>query len=92
MYEALRRADLTPDELAILLFVDRRSVREVLSDMKQAGMVFRRFFHNHKSGRPDYRYSAFKGCSRYREADKPPELVSQILGDWDSLDIGKVKK
>jgi len=86
---ALHHAELSPQELADILFVTRATVRIVLAELFSAGMLYRKFFHNNKTNRPDYKYCCVKYPPKYRQFNSSEWLadrardVQMLTGDID---------
>ena len=90
--ESLKYEDKTVSQLSEELFVNRRDVKSNLDELCKMGKVFRKFFHNAKTNRPDYLYSYAKFPSKYASLTRINSVVVEILGRWDSVDIRKSRR
>jgi hypothetical protein len=83
---ALKYQAKSPTQLAGELFLSRITVRTHLATMLKESRVFRKFFHNNKTNRPDYWYSSARFPVRLAEPtdlqEKRAVHVLAMLGDW----------
>lgn len=88
---ALRLVERTPLQLANELFVDRRTVRRYLNALHTEGLVFRKFYHDEATGKPDHLYSSVRYPPRDSTQAAPAD-VEAIVGDWDTVDMRRVRE
>lgn len=95
---ALKFIPKTPQQLADELFVHRRNIHQNLLLLLDQGTVFRKFFHNDKTNKPDYIYSSIRFPKRfhkneYNSIEKTITFdVEKMVGDWDSIDMRTINQ
>lgn len=87
---ALRHDEKLGMDLADELFISRRTAWDVLSEMARAGMLFRKFRHNHSKNCPDYVYSTVPFPKR--AAPPPADHMNTMLGDIDAIDFRALRR
>lgn len=83
---ALKWQAKSPQQLADELFVTAITIRAHLCAMLKDGLVFRKFFHNPTTNRPDYVYfrARFPAYAVFSDTRKR-QVVQDVLGSWDAL-------
>jgi len=86
---ALKWETKNPQQLADELFVARVTIVQILAQLLAERRVFRKFWHNTKTNRPDYLYSSVsfppRGQLVVLDATEiaKREMARRLLGDWD---------
>ena len=89
--DSLRYSDQLGLSLCDELVVDRRTLADTLGQMVKDGVLFRRFHHNKRKGWPDYLYSTSR-LFRVSERRPPPDLLRNMLGDYDAIDFRRLNQ
>lgn len=90
--DALKWNEKTPRQLSDDLFVSQKDITFHLKTMLSSGDLFRRFFHNPRTGRPDYLYSSVKYPPKYERSDANHSVVVDLVGNWDVSEFWKWRK
>ena len=87
---ALHHVEMSPQELADALFVTRATVKVYLRELFREGFLYRKFFHNTKTNRPDYKYCCVEFPAPQRVISLDPEkawVAQTLVGEWDTKQV-----